>query len=678
MKYSLQLILLLSILTNIIHARNPPGENPVLDSVTSSPTVLPGPPAPGSGPPTAAGSYDLVLKFENPDYDPNDPASEEFIECEATVEVKVCDTLEEDDDFLLGIQDPDRASAPNPKTKFSVNVSGLPEGFTDWTADLSSTTGDIIFDILQLSPSCEVTDMRVKDGLAFDVLQPDTITVELKVGAVAVTPNITHAVECIPIELNTIGFSGSGGAMDNYYELAPDKNGLPPDPSKAVSASNSFPAIMPYKAPHWESNGMVNESVAFIQNTKPKVKVEFKLPTSDSAKLAKILVKGDTTDNVNFPEVSLTDNMGTIVYPITESQNSFPNAIKIYKKSGSTAFVINWQVSIDGGTTYTKLKETKHQIYLPWAHHDRTFKQESIYFHACKYPDGFTNDTPAEELVVVDGIFTEFTDRVVSRINPSTGADDLDPSGMGYWTSLPSGTAFSLCQSLRGFLELGTSTCGTWAEYMHEILNRHGITSTEVGINALMPGRKISNGGLVAADWQKILNDISTEFPSITNPGAIATIIPATATSPESIGYNYITPGFNAGTHSTIFGFSNNGDVNYAAFAVLDAPNRANGKFVEISSNFLSPLPGSNSPAQGNANARNWFGNHAILQYKTEFYDPSYGSPKQPSQNDYEASAFEYHGVLFRFVIDPINGAGGVPQIYVDRQDDPAVHDSRF
>jgi len=100
----------------------------------------------------------------------------------------------------------------------------------------------------------------------------------------------------------------------------------------------------------------------------------------------------------------------------------------------------------------------------------------------------------------------------------------------------------------------------------------------------------------------------------------------------------------------------------------------------------LSPssLPGSASPAQGMENARNWFGNHAIVKYEGVYYDPSYGSPKATTKILWEKPALEYHGMLIVGSAITINQAAlDVSYVqklyfYVDRQDVDAALDTKI
>ena len=59
--------------------------------------------------------------------------------------------------------------------------------------------------------------------------------------------------------------------------------------------------------------------------------------------------------------------------------------------------------------------------------------------------------------------------------------------------------------------------------------------------------------------------------------------------------------------------------------------------------------------SQGNGNAKAWFGNHAIVKYGGEYYDPSYGGVPYATKEDWEDASLQYFGgLVVVYGVDPV------------------------
>lgn len=426
-----------------------------------------------------------------------------------------------------------------------------------------------------------------------------------------------------------------------------------------------------YSAPQWVdidgdgdpsdiSGGEHTYSVAYVKGSKPKIGATLKIPNLPGGYTVNVRAIGP--NGVATPATSAPLSPGSsdeYQMPLTETTGALPNAIKFYPRY-STPFMINWELSIGGSATTTTFS-THHQMYVTLDNPDTTHRQESIFFYACRNADGMDG---SDEQAIVDAIYSEFSDQVVSRIDVDTGEDTVDidgtaPDGMKYWGSI---NHLESCQNIDGFLVNGTTTCGTWAAYFEHILKANGISSINTGVNAIMPAYPDPDWSLVLANYNSKEGTSAQAIFDLTSGS-----------------YKVQNSGFDHTTDDVIFLYTNNSTTTAPAiFSVTDAPNMADEGLVSIDlgigTNPLNypPLPGSNSPAQGNLNARNWFGDHAIIRYGSYYYDPSYGSPKQSSDILWEKNALEYHGVF-------IEGLGSMvfvsardrtkANFYIDRQD---------
>ena len=167
-----------------------------------------------------------------------------------------------------------------------------------------------------------------------------------------------------------------------------------------------------------------------------------------------------------------------VTFPVTESSNAWPNTVKFYNRDDATAFKLDWEIEVGGA--WSKVDETKHQVYLTLADPGTTMRQETLFYLSAKNADGKT--TAAASLTE---IWNEFTDRDVKRI---------DAVQMKYWDTL------TAPQTLPGMLadSSGDGTCRAWAPLLIKTCEALWVGGSSVvqveSLDRCDPGYTLPNG----------------------------------------------------------------------------------------------------------------------------------------------------------------------------------------
>ena len=243
------------------------------------------------------------------------------------------------------------------------------------------------------------------------------------------------------------------------------------------------------RAPHWMdlngdcdtgATGERGYSVAYTRNTKPKLKALFKVPGLPSDITLKMRAKG--SDSIETPEVTAQISGADVTFPVTESSNAWPNTVKFYDRSDDAkAFKLDWEIEVDGA--WSKVDETKHQVYLTLADPETTLRQETLFYLSAKSADG--KDTEDD---VHDAVWSEFTDREVKRI---------DGTELTYYNTFLAGQT-----KTAQLLKDGDGGCDSWAKFFIDLRKIHGIDITneliELRSAATLPYPK---KGFLVKDW---------------------------------------------------------------------------------------------------------------------------------------------------------------------------------
>lgn len=234
--------------------------------------------------------------------------------------------------------------------------------------------------------------------------------------------------------------------------------------------------------------------------------------------------------------------------------SAFNSSAKVGYDGG---FELAWEVGFgeagtaDGSLSWQR-SYSKHELYLTY--NAATSSYETVFHVGCTNANGKTSESQ-----IVSSIWSEFTDCSVKKKGESA---TLKYYGAGYQT----GGIFTT----QALLNAGDGRCGSWANFLGDIITIHGISAVQRGI---FPASTVD--GFLVKNW------------------TFKTVSP----TPPNIGFPY--------------------------FLHLVGPE-STGTF-----------PGTGINGQGpNTRPQSIFSDHAVVQYGSNIYDPSYGT-------SYASGAFE-------------------------------------
>lgn len=374
------------------------------------------------------------------------------------------------------------AALPAPKSNFTKGLD---------TAYVLLPDTELSYSVTKLRYKFQINKSTDPTTLVWDILfSPDDTsslpihTVQLWTGSgVTETPvntidptslnggqNGTYRV--IPIQLETVSFGGD----KNYWELTSDDS------------------TTTYSAPQWndkdgdgnpsnKSLGEHNYAVAFTSNTKPKIGATFKI--TRAWLMTSIQFKATGPDGISIPPTAATVSGDEVTMPLTASTTPLPSTIKYYNKDDSTAFKLDWQISLDGGTTWTAINSTKHTVYMTLADPATSLRQESLFEIGCREANGKSGSAtdPAVKRAITDAIWVDFSNRNVKRV---------DGTQLTYYNSYNTNVT-----DTPGLLAGGDGQCGSWAHFFLDVRKEQGISDTDDYV-MLTP---ISGDGFIVQNW---------------------------------------------------------------------------------------------------------------------------------------------------------------------------------
>lgn len=217
---------------------------------------------------------------------------------------------------------------------------------------------------------------------------------------------------------------------------------------------------------------------------------------------------------------------------------------------------------------------------------------------------------------VVDGIYSEFVDRCVKKVN---GGDC-----MSYWGSATSPS----CVLLQDFLQIGDAKCQEWSVFFNNMLRIHGISNSK--INNVFYGELSGDIGFLREDIHNLFVTDAIDF-----------------FGPEVDRISFLQ---NAQHHAAGYIFVKDNLFNSSDKFYYDANVNTNSNNLPKPNNHV--IAASNvtgKPAQGNNDPKSTFNNHAVVRYKQKYYDPSYGTGVFNDQYQWEANSLSGVGVKFQY-----------------------------
>ncbi len=226
------------------------------------------------------------------------------------------------------------------------------------------------------------------------------------------------------------------------------------------------------------------------------------------------------------------------------------------------------------------------------------------------------NDGEDFEDNIVEKIYSEFNDHVVNRVD---GAGPIQ-----YWG--PNISTPGCWQTSQMLINLN-GTCGGWAAFFEDVLRLQGIGSSEMSSvtynDYLLPQNDIDS-----------LENQQMNFFGSQNQYVMPRIYQDSAGNYIGHYSQFLVKNWNL-YDSTNFVFNEYENASYGISQIKIVLN--NGNVIPIGDQI-------GSIGQGNSDPRSEFENHAIVKYAGEYYDPSYGSFKQPNANSWETQALDGFG----------------------------------
>ncbi|MBN1932547.1 MAG: transglutaminase domain-containing protein [Desulfobacterales bacterium] len=268
------------------------------------------------------------------------------------------------------------------------------------------------------------------------------------------TDHFQVKVTVVQVQLKAVWFGGT-----NYHPIAKDDG--------SGNYTNN-----PLTNPHWEDNsspldgdnddsGDNKYPVCFTRNTRMKVSVKM-IVDPPSAFTGSVKIKGDGNSSLDIPETTanLSGNELTIIS--VEAADAFVNKIDIFDSTVTSTLDLVWYVAPNSAANFLEVGTTKHQVYVTLNDPDPSVTVFHTVVHiGCDKARG-KDGTPSSD--VVTGIWAEFSDRIVKRI---------DGTQLKYW--LPqSATATNTADLLKD----GNGQCGSWAEFFIDCLKVQRITGS--------------------------------------------------------------------------------------------------------------------------------------------------------------------------------------------------------
>ena len=347
-----------------------------------------------------------------------------------------------------------------------------------------------------------------------------------------------------------------------------------------------------YDAPHWQDGNNDGDAddpgerkypIANVRDTPPSIAGKIKVKPSGLTALSGFSAKIKVTGPGNVKVDETAATIGTNELELLATPSSGNFEDAIDYLNPMT---LSWEVEVNNKGHWCEAGDTANRTYVTLDVPDTTMRQETLFDLGCRNADGQTVDKPAVTAIWSD--FLPDTDGIprLFRVLPpgATGP----PSAMTYYANTAS--PYTTGQTIVKLLATGDARCGEFQKLMYYALQVQGISSIQKGVLA-----PTAAGGVAAAK---------------------ADYLATYGVDPDTI-YAEIRDVF----------FVKNWTLSTAArWTVTD----------------LAGVPG-----QGNADPIGIFGDHALIEYDGEIYDPSYGTGPYASILAWENASIEGFGVQF-------------------------------
>jgi hypothetical protein len=331
-----------------------------------------------------------------------------------------------------------------------------------------------------------------------------------------------------------------------------------------VSPDNGDPT---YTAPQYLDNnangnttdpGDHNNPVVYVAGSTPTIAAQFTV--GDMANpTGGVMVKGTGPDGISIPATTATLSGNTVSLPATAASTAFGNAVNYYPK-----FVISWQISFDGGSTWLNAGKSNTEIDVSL----KDPKNAGSIFETLSWLSSKAAKGDTTEAQVIADIWNQF---------PGLNIQRKDGTPLAYYATF-SGAS---CTTTAGLLQGGQGQCSAFAHLFLDLMKTQGIAGSTDGMaikySLVQYSVDTTNGGFLVKNWK------------FSDAGGVSGVADYPYLNlPPLDGSSLI------GDHSYNWGYAD----------VTDQPG----------------IPGQNS-----TNPASFFNNHQIVKIGSSYYDPSYG-----------------------------------------------------
>ncbi len=214
-----------------------------------------------------------------------------------------------------------------------------------------------------------------------------------------------------------------------------------------------------FKERHWldanldgdaDDNGDRKWPVAYTRGTRYQASVEVVLDAPWQGPPP--LIRGDGPTLLDIPSTVAQVQGTSVSLANVQATAAFPNTVKYYN-----TFDISWQISVDGGKSWSQVGTSSNELYLTWNNPLSSPLFWTVVHIGSKNADG---KALAED--VVSMIWNEFSDRNVRR---------RDGTRLTYWKNGNQCVATDTKSLLRDT----DGQCGSWAEFLIDVISGQGI-----------------------------------------------------------------------------------------------------------------------------------------------------------------------------------------------------------
>lgn len=224
-----------------------------------------------------------------------------------------------------------------------------------------------------------------------------------------------------------------------------------------------------YPTPHWKRNRATQSPTCYERAAKMKVTVKF---TAATGVTGSVKVRGSGS-GFSFASTDAPVSSGTVTVSDWAADKAFANTVDIFDPMD-----LLWEVSVDGGTTWTSGGTSSNQTYITLGSPATTTIYHTLAQIGCQNAKG--QNAEAQTIVKVWGAFTG---RDVRRI---------DGTRLTYYADYTTTNV-----TTASLLTNGDGQCGAWAKLFLDMLKVQGIDQA----NEYIIFQPMNSSGFLVKNW---------------------------------------------------------------------------------------------------------------------------------------------------------------------------------